>query len=80
MVKEALFTYVRPDPQGEAELLAVSERALQDIGLSEEEAKSEEFRDVVAGRKILTWDESKPDEGIYPWAQCYGGYQFGQWV
>jgi uncharacterized protein YdiU (UPF0061 family) len=80
MVKEAAFTYVRPDPQGEAELLAVSERALQDIGLSEEEAKSEEFKDVVAGRKILTWDESKPDEGIYPWAQCYGGYQFGQWA
>jgi uncharacterized protein YdiU (UPF0061 family) len=80
MVKEALFTYVRPDPQGEAELLAVSERALQDIGLSEEEAKSEEFKDVVAGRKVLTWDESKPDEGIYPWAQCYGGYQFGQWA
>jgi uncharacterized protein YdiU (UPF0061 family) len=80
MVKDALFTYVRPDPQGEAELLAVSERALQDIGLSEEEAKSEEFKDVVAGKKILTWDESKPDEGIYPWAQCYGGYQFGQWA
>jgi uncharacterized protein YdiU (UPF0061 family) len=80
MVKEALFTYVRPDPQGEAELLAVSQRALQDIGLSEEEAKSDEFKDVVAGRKILTWDESKPDEGIYPWAQCYGGYQFGQWA
>jgi uncharacterized protein YdiU (UPF0061 family) len=80
MVKDALFTYVRPDPQGEAELLAVSQRALQDIGLSEEEAQSQEFKDVVAGRKILTWDESKPDEGIYPWAQCYGGYQFGQWA
>lgn len=80
MVKEALFTYVRPDPQGEAELLAVSQRALQDIGLSDEEVKTEEFLDLVAGKKILTWDESKPDEGIYPWAQCYGGYQFGQWA
>lgn len=80
MVKDALFTYVRPDPQGEAELLGVSQRALQDLGLSEEEATSEEFKEVVAGRKILTWDESKPDEGIYPWAQCYGGYQFGQWA
>jgi len=80
MVKDALYTYVRPDPQGEAELLGVSQRALQDLGLSEEEAKSEEFKDVVAGRKILTWDESKPNEGIYPWAQCYGGYQFGQWA
>jgi len=80
MVKDALYTYVRPDPQGESELLVVSQRALQDIGLSEEEAKSEEFKEVVSGRKILTWDESKPDEGIYPWAQCYGGYQFGQWA
>ncbi|KAL6705249.1 hypothetical protein ACN47E_007209 [Coniothyrium glycines] len=80
MVKEALFTYVRPDPQGEAELLAVSQRALQDLGINEEEVNQEEFLDVVAGRKILTWDESKPDEGVYPWAQCYGGYQFGQWA
>lgn len=81
IVKEALFTYVRPDPQGEeSELLAVSQRALQDLGLSEEEAQSDEFREVVAGRKIITWDESKPDQGIYPWAQCYGGYQFGQWA
>jgi uncharacterized protein YdiU (UPF0061 family) len=80
MVKEALFTYVRPDPQGEPELLAVSPRALQDLGLKEDEAESEEFKEVVAGRKVLTWDESKPEEGIYPWAQCYGGYQFGQWA
>ncbi|KAL5116701.1 hypothetical protein ACEQ8H_005450 [Pleosporales sp. CAS-2024a] len=80
MVTGALYTYVRPEPQGDAELLAVSQRALQDIGLSEEAAKSQDFKDVVSGRKILTWDESKPDEGIYPWAQCYGGYQFGQWA
>lgn len=80
MVKEALYTYVRPDPQGESELLAVSQRALDDLGLGDEEAHSEDFKELVAGRKILTWDESKPDEGIYPWAQCYGGYQFGQWA
>ncbi|KAE8843907.1 hypothetical protein HRS9122_05010 [Pyrenophora teres f. teres] len=80
MVKGALYTYVRPDPQGEPELLAVSQRALRDLGLKEEEAETEEFKEVVAGKKILTWDESKPEEGIYPWAQCYGGYQFGQWA
>lgn len=80
MVKEALFTYVRPDAQGEPELLAVSSRALKDIGLSEDEPASQEFRDFVAGKTITTWTEDKPDEGIYPWAQCYGGYQFGQWA
>lgn len=80
MVKEALYTYVRPDPQGEAEILGVSQRALRDLGLKEEEALTEEFKQVVSGEKILTWDPEKPDEGIYPWAQCYGGYQFGQWA
>jgi uncharacterized protein YdiU (UPF0061 family) len=80
MVKEALYTFVRPDPVGEPELLGVSERALQSLGLDPEEAKTPEFAQLVAGSKLLTWDESKPDEGIYPWAQCYGGYQFGQWA
>ncbi|KNG45563.1 hypothetical protein TW65_07814 [Stemphylium lycopersici] len=80
MVKGALYTYVRPDSQGEPELLTVSQRALQDIGLKEEEAKTDEFKDTVAGKKILTWDEKNPEAGIYPWAQCYGGYQFGQWA
>ncbi|KAJ4340922.1 hypothetical protein N0V87_002276 [Didymella glomerata] len=80
MVKEALYTYVRPDPQGESEILGVSQRALRDLGLKEEEAQTEEFKQLVSGGKILTWDPEKPDEGIYPWAQCYGGYQFGQWA
>ncbi|KAF2443519.1 UPF0061-domain-containing protein [Karstenula rhodostoma CBS 690.94] len=82
LVKEALYTFVRPEPTQDPELLAVSSRALQDIGLLEEEAQSEEFKEVVAGNKILTWDEKNNVEegGIYPWAQCYGGYQFGQWA
>ncbi|KAI8943362.1 hypothetical protein NX059_001377 [Plenodomus lindquistii] len=80
MVKESLYTYVRPDAQAENELLAVSPRALQDLGINDSEAETDEFKDVVSGKTILTWDESKPDEGIYPWAQCYGGYQFGQWA
>jgi uncharacterized protein YdiU (UPF0061 family) len=81
LVKEALYTFVRPEITHSPELLCVSERALQDLGIDPEEAKTEEFKQVVAGNKLLTWDESmKEGEGIYPWAQCYGGYQFGQWA
>jgi uncharacterized protein YdiU (UPF0061 family) len=80
MVKEALYTYVRPDPHGESEVLGVSQRALRDLGLKEGEAQTDEFKQLVSGSKMLTWDPEKPDEGIYPWAQCYGGYQFGQWA
>ena len=69
MVKGALFTYVRPEETKEPELLAVSERALRDIGLKKGEEKTEMFRDMVAGNKIF-WEDGK---GVYPWAQCYGG-------
>ena len=26
------------------------------------------------------WWDDKTEEGIYPWAQCYGGWQFGSWA
>jgi serine/tyrosine/threonine adenylyltransferase len=77
MVRGALYTYVRPEGTEDPELLAVSERALEDIGLADTEAQSEEFKSIVAGNKIL-WTEE--DGGIYPWAQCYGGWQFGSWA
>lgn len=71
MVKGALYTYVRPEESKGPELLAVSERAMRDIGLKPGEEKTEEFKQLVAGNKFF-WDE-KSGEGIYPWAQCYGG-------
>jgi serine/tyrosine/threonine adenylyltransferase len=77
MVREALYTYVRPEPTEDPELLAVSKRALHDIGLSEDQADSELLKEAVAGNKFF-WDEEKG--GVYPWAQCYGGFQFGSWA
>lgn len=82
MVRNALFTYVRPEPSQSPELLAVSPAALRDIGLSSDVTSSDEFKQVVAGNKFF-WQEKDSDkegEGIYPWAQCYGGFQFGQWA
>src|SRR5437762_6088049 len=71
LVKGALFTYIRPEPAMEPELLAVSPAALRDIGLAEGAEKTEEFKEVVSGNRILGWDE-ETGEGVYPWAQCYG--------
>lgn len=78
-VREAMFTWVRPEEQKDPELLAVSPAALRDIGIKASEANSEDFRQFVAGNKLYGWDEEKL-EGGYPWAQCYGGFQFGQWA
>lgn len=78
-VQGALFTWVRPEEAIEPELLAVSPASLRDLGIKEGEEKTEDFRQFVAGNKLYGWDEEKL-EGGYPWAQCYGGFQFGQWA
>lgn len=92
IVKEALYTYVRPDPPKTSELLAVSPAALQSLAIDPATIHTQDFKDLVAGNNLQTWNEAsasatkdKPEEEqrkdqIYPWAQCYGGYQFGQWA
>ncbi|KAG5984122.1 hypothetical protein E4U55_005921 [Claviceps digitariae] len=78
-VRNAAFTWVRPEEQKDPELLAVSPAALRDLGIQAGQEKTEEFRQFVAGNKLYGWDEEKL-QGGYPWAQCYGGFQFGQWA
>lgn len=78
-VRDAIFTWVRPAKQEDPELLSVSPAALRDLGIKPGEEKTDEFRQFVAGNKLYGWDEEKL-EGGYPWAQCYGGFQFGQWA
>ena len=78
MVKEAIYTFVKPEERKDAELYAVSPRAMKDIGLKMGEEETDEFKKLVSGNKIL-WDP-ETDKGIYPWAQCYGGWQFGSWA
>lgn len=74
MVKAALYTYVRPDPvEDNPELLAVSPLALRSIGLARTEPTKPEFLKLVSGNGGF-------EDISYPWAQCYGGWQFGQWA
>ncbi|SPO05741.1 probable FMP40 Found in Mitochondrial Proteome [Cephalotrichum gorgonifer] len=78
-VHGALYTWVRPEGAEDPELLAVSPAALRDLGIRADEAQTETFLQVVSGNKLLGWDEES-GEGGYPWAQCYGGFQFGAWA
>ena len=83
MVREALFTYVRPTPATAKppELLAVSPAAFRDLGLALSEADTPAFAALVAGNASYGAAADAADAaGIYPWAQCYGGWQFGQWA
>lgn len=92
LVKGALYTYVRPEPTANPELLAVSPAALESLAIDPSAVDTPEFKDTIAGNRILTWEEGngkakesgsedqQRKDQIYPWAQCYGGYQFGQWA
>jgi len=74
MVKGGLYTYVRPDPvEDNPELLATSPLALHSIGLARTEPAKPEFLKLVSGNGGF-------EDISYPWAQCYGGWQFGQWA
>lgn len=78
-VRGGLFTWVRPQAQQDPELLAVSPAALRDLHIKPSEATTEDFRQWAAGNVLLGWDEKRLTGG-YPWAQLYGGFQFGQWA
>jgi len=80
LVKNAAFTYVRPEIFEKTELVGVSQTALKDLAIDPALTKDEDFKDAVAGRKIITIDGEPKDDDVYPWAQCYGGYQFGSWA
>ncbi len=71
-VAEACFSYVTPKRTSKPELLHVSPEMLENLGLSETDAKSEQFLNVFTGNKVL--------EKTNPYAMCYGGHQFGNWA
>ncbi|KAL8295488.1 hypothetical protein RB597_008731 [Gaeumannomyces tritici] len=81
MVRGALYTWVRPEPQEDPELLAVSPAAMRTLGLRASEASTEDFRQTVVGNRLHGWDDGDGAQPQgYPWAQCYGGFQFGSWA
>ncbi|KAI0484208.1 UPF0061-domain-containing protein [Xylariaceae sp. FL0804] len=92
-VRGALFTWVRPNPVEAPELLAVSPAAMRDLGIRAGDERTPDFLATVAGNRIQGWDDrhgdgdgdgkAEAEAGAapgYPWAQCYGGFQFGSWA
>ena len=71
-VFEACYSHVVPSITSQPELIHVSKEMLEAIGLTEEDAKSQEFLKVFGGVQVL--------EGSEPYAMCYGGHQFGNWA
>ena len=71
-VSKACFSNVLPKQTAKPELLHVSPEMLENIGLSDADAKSDAFLRVFTGNEVLT--------NTKPYAMCYGGHQFGNWA
>ena len=71
-VTKACFSYVNPRQTKNPEVLHVSKEMASSLGISDEELKSEEFKNVFTGNAVLANSQ--------PFAMCYGGHQFGNWA
>lgn len=69
-VKNACFSFVKPTPPEQPELIHYSGDLLKSWNVSLE--NKEELVKVMSG--------SKPFMGFNSYAMCYGGHQFGQWA
>ncbi len=71
-MRGACFSYVKPKHTAKPSLIHFSSEMLNELGLSDEDATSEEFLKVFSGNEILP--------NTNPYAMCYGGHQFGNWA
>lgn len=71
-VINAAFSYVTPKVPAKPSVIHFSPQMLEAVGLTEKDAKSEEFLNVFSGAEIY------PDTN--PFAMAYAGHQFGNWA
>jgi len=71
-VLSACYSFVKPTKVKAPTLVAYSHEVASQLGLSTEDCESGLFSRVFAGNQLL--------DGMQPYAQCYGGHQFGNWA
>jgi len=70
-VSGACFSRVHPAPTTKPSLVAYSPEVAELLGITDEQAASDEFLQVFNGNVVTT--------DMDPFAMCYGGHQFGNW-
>ena len=71
-VPGACYSYVNPKPVSEPILIAWSEEVSSLLGIQIQSDHAQEWLDILSGNKNI--------KGFKPYAQCYGGHQFGHWA
>ena len=72
VVEHAAYSLVEPTPVRAPSLLAWSDALAKDFGLARPDTTDSSWLDVLAGNR--RWP------GTRPYANCYGGHQFGHWA
>lgn len=71
-VQSACYSHVKPTQVSESVLVAYSKEMAEQLGITIDDCKSEQFSQVFVGNQLLP--------GMNPFAMCYGGHQFGHWA
>ena len=71
-VVSACYSKVTPRKPSAPTLLSYSKEVAQWLGLTPDTCQTELFTQVFSGSRLL--------DGMQPYAQCYGGHQFGVWA
>ncbi len=71
-VTKACYSFVTPRKTSNPSIIHVSQEMASNLGISEEDLKSQEFLTVFTGNSIIP--------NTKPYAMCYGGHQFGHWA
>lgn len=71
-VLDACFSFVEPKKTSNPKLIHFSDEMLPNLGLTKDDAKTDEFLKTFTGNTVL--------ENTHPFAMCYGGHQFGKWA
>ncbi len=70
--RNACYSLVMPTPTKAPKLVAVSKDLAEQFGLFNTDVNSDWFLQIMSGNQV--------DEGMQPYAMCYGGHQFGHWA
>ncbi|MDQ7049526.1 MAG: protein adenylyltransferase SelO family protein [Enterobacterales bacterium] len=70
--RQSCYSLTLPSSTKKPQLVAVSKQLAEQFGLFNTDIDSDWFLKMMSGNQV--------DEGMQPYAMCYGGHQFGHWA
>ena len=71
-VTEAVYSFVNPQKTATPNVMHVSQKMAEELGISKQETASAYFKNVFTGNEVYP--------NTKPFAMCYGGHQSGNWA